>query len=65
MGLPADCYKNQESREDTNDEALVNDEDLAQMMFQICNSDSDPGLSWEEVEACEVRGHSITTYSEI
>ena len=39
MGLPADCYKNQEGREDTNDEALVNNEDLAQMMNIAISAD--------------------------
>merc|ERR1712227_240098 len=63
MGLPADCYKNQEGREDTNEEALVNNEDLAQMMFQICNSDSDPELSWQEVEACDGKYCEVAPFS--
>ena len=32
----------------------TNDEAIESMAFEVCDIDSDSGLTWEEVEACEV-----------
>ena len=30
------------------------DEEIESLAFSICNTDSNPGLSWAEIEECEV-----------
>jgi hypothetical protein len=30
------------------------EEEIESLAFGICNNDSFPGLSWEEIEECEV-----------
>ena len=32
----------------------TNDEAIASMALELCNTDPDAGLSWEEAKACEV-----------
>ena len=36
------------------EETLINDETVESMAFEICNTDGVDGLSWAEVEQCEV-----------
>ena len=36
------------------EETLINDETVESMAFEICNTDVVDGLSWAEVEQCEV-----------
>ena len=33
---------------------MTNNEAIESMAFEVCDMDSDSGLTWEEVEACEV-----------
>merc|ERR1712126_68026 len=32
---------------------MTNDEAIESLAFEVCDIDSDSGLTWEEVEACE------------
>ena len=41
------------------EKTLINDETVESMAFEICNTDGVDGLSWAEVEQCEV---SIIAY---
>ena len=34
--------------------------DIAKAGFAICNADGQPGLTWDEVEACEVSINNFT-----
>ena len=36
------------------EKTLINDETVESMAFEICNTDGVDGLSWAEVEQCEV-----------
>ena len=36
------------------EKTLINDETVESMAFEICNADGVDGLSWAEVEQCEV-----------
>merc|ERR1712050_555734 len=35
------------------DRGVTNNEAIESMAFEVCDMDSDSGLTWEEVEACE------------
>ena len=36
------------------EKTLINDETVESMAFEICNTDGVDGLSWAEVEQCEL-----------
>ena len=55
-GLENDLENGLENDLDRNalEKTLINDETVESMAFEICNTDGVDGLSWAEVEQCEV-----------